>query len=78
MKRVFNDILSITERKAFGVCTWLGSKMRLKTAHIRLSFIYLSFITFGSILFFYLIAAFVLKNKEYFKPSKKKHTIWEL
>ncbi len=78
MKRIFDNILAFYERNAFGVCTWLGDKMSIKTGSIRLSFIYLSFITFGSPVFLYLIAAFVLRHKEHFKSKKKQGTIWEL
>ncbi|NNC82407.1 MAG: PspC family transcriptional regulator [Flavobacteriales bacterium] len=66
------------EKHAFGVCAWMGDKMSIKIENIRLSFIYLSFITFGSPIFLYLIAAFVLRHKEHFKLSKKQSTIWEL
>lgn len=78
MNQRFEDILTLHEKHAFGVCTWLGDKMSIKTSNIRLSFIYLSFITFGSPVFLYLIAAFVLRHKEHFKPSSKQRTIWEL
>ena len=78
MKKAFDNIRAIHERQAFGVCAWIGEKMSIKTGSIRLSFIYLSFITFGSPIFLYLIAAFVLRHKEHFKPQNKQGTIWEL
>jgi phage shock protein PspC (stress-responsive transcriptional regulator) len=52
--------------------------MGIKSSQVRISFIYLSFITFGSPIFLYLVAAFVLRHKEYFKPVKRVGTIWEL
>jgi len=76
--KLFDKILMFYEKNAFGVCTWMGDKMKIKTGNIRLSFIYLSFIAFGSPVFLYLIAAFVLRHKEHFKPSNKPSTIWEL
>ncbi len=67
------------ERQTFGVCTWWGNKLGIKTQSIRLSFIYLSFITFGSTLFLYLIMAFVLEHKDLFSLTpKKRRSIWEL
>ena len=73
-----DQLLSLHERQAFGVFTWIGERMGIKSSHVRISFIYLSFITFGSPIFLYLVAAFVLRHKEYFKPVKRVGTIWEL
>ena len=66
------------EKYAFGVCTWLGHKLGIRAHKVRLSFIYLSFLTFGSPVIIYLIMAFLLENKEYFKPTRKRSSIWEL
>ncbi|MCH2199329.1 MAG: PspC domain-containing protein [Flavobacteriales bacterium] len=71
-------ILDIFEINAFGVCAWWGNKLGIKAHRVRLSFIYLSFITLGSPIIIYLIMAFILENKHYFKPSRKRRTIWEL
>jgi phage shock protein C len=78
MNRLFEKLLAINEKHAFGVFSWIGKRFAIRTGHIRLSFIYLSFITFGSPIFLYLIAAFILRHKEHFKPKKKPGTIWEL
>ncbi|MFT4780138.1 MAG: phage shock protein PspC (stress-responsive transcriptional regulator) [Flavobacteriales bacterium] len=72
------EILDFFEKQTYGVCAWWGSKLGIKTHKVRLSFIYLSFLTFGSPILAYLIMAFVLENKHYFKPSRKRRTIWEL
>ena len=72
------SILSFFEKQAFGVCEWWGKKLGIHTKKIRLSFIYLSFITFGSMLFVYLVMAFILENKHYFKPGSKRKSIWDL
>ncbi len=67
------------ERQAYGVCDWWGEKLGITSSKIRLAFIYTSFITLGSPLIVYLIMAFVLEHKEYFKPAlKRKSSIWEL
>jgi phage shock protein PspC (stress-responsive transcriptional regulator) len=78
MKQVGEYLLTIHEKQAFGVFTWVSSKLNIKSSSVRVAFIYLSFITFGSPIFLYLIAAFILKHKEYFKPVRKTRTIWEL
>ena len=67
------------EKQAFGVCEWWAQKLNIKTEQVRLSFIYLSFITAGVHLVFYLIMAFVLQHKERIKrPFAKRSTVWEL
>jgi phage shock protein PspC (stress-responsive transcriptional regulator) len=51
----------------------------VKTEEVRLSFIYLSFITAGVHLVAYLVMAFVLKHKERIKqPFRKRSTVWEI
>ena len=70
-------ILGYFEKQAFGVCNWWGEKFQLKSSQVRLSFIYLSFITVGSPIIIYLIMAFILKHKEYFKFSKRK-SVWDI
>ena len=55
------------ERFAFGVCSWWGEKLGLRSSNIRLFFIYTSFITIGSPIIVYLVMAFILKHKQHFK-----------
>lgn len=67
------------ERQAYGVCAWWGDKFGIAAHKVRLSFIYLSFIALGSPIIIYLVMAFILENKHYFKPRlSKRSTIWEL
>ena len=66
------------EKYAFGVCAWWGQKLGLKTSRIRLFFIYASFLTLGSPLIIYLIMAFVLEHKYFFKMRGKRNTIWDI
>ena len=75
---MIRQIFAYFEKKAFGVCAWWGKKLGVKTHRIRLFFIYLSFITFGSILFLYLLMAFVLEHKRYFKFKKKRPSVWDI
>ncbi len=67
------------EKQAFGVCEWWADKLNVKTEQVRLSFIYLSFITAGVHLVLYLVMAFILQHKERIKqPFRKRSTVWDL
>ena len=61
------------EKHAFGVCTRLGEKLMIPTSHIRLFFIYTSFLTFGSPLLLYLALAFVMNFR---KHMRRRHSLW--
>ena len=74
---MINKIQVYFEIRAFGVCSWWGEKLQLKIPRIRLFFIYLSFLTLGSPIVIYLIMAFILDHKEYFKFQKRK-TVWDI
>lgn len=79
MRRMIDKVRTVFERQAFGVCEWWAEKLNVKTEQVRLSFIYLSFITAGVHLFVYLVMAFVLQHKERIKrPLRKRRTVWEL
>jgi phage shock protein C len=67
------------EQQAFGVCAWWAEKLNIKAEQVRLSFIYLSFITAGVHLVAYLVMAFILQHKERIKqPFRKRSTVWDL
>ncbi|MEM9895681.1 MAG: PspC domain-containing protein [Bacteroidota bacterium] len=64
----------LIERYAFGVCTRLGEKFSIPTSSIRLSFIYASFLAFGSPLLIYLGLAFIMNFR---KMLRRRHnTLW--
>lgn len=65
----------LLEKSLFGVCSYLGQKMGIASARVRLYFIYLSFVALGSPVIFYLFVAFWLNVKKYIK--KNKNLIWE-
>ncbi len=73
---MMDRIQAFFEIKIFGVSEWWAEKLNIKTSQVRLFFIYLSFLTFGSPVIVYLVMAFILKNKEWFKF--RRSTIWEL
>ncbi len=81
MNSLKEKLQSFLEFNVFGVCTWLGEKLGIKSATIRLYFIYLSFFTFGSPVIIYFIFSFILEHKEYFKPGSLRQQpkrIWDL
>ncbi|TRX56037.1 PspC domain-containing protein [Fulvivirga sp. M361] len=53
------------EKYAFGVCSHLGEKMGIASSAIRITFIYASFITFGSPIIIYLALAFIMNIRKY-------------
>ena len=56
-----------------------ASKLGISSSKVRVGFIYSSFIALGSPLLIYLIMAWILEHKHYFKlQRKKRNTIWEL
>ena len=62
------------ESYTFGVCTRLGEKLRVPTAHIRLFFIYSSFLTIGSPVIVYLGLAFVMNFRKLLR--RRNNTVW--
>ncbi len=78
---MINKIRHWFEEKAFGVCEWWGKKLGIRTTTIRMYFIYLSFFTVGSPIIVYFIMAFILENKNYFKPRfyfKERKSVWDI
>jgi len=71
-----DKIKEFFERRAFGVCTWLGERLRMRTSVIRLFFIYASFLTIGSPLIIYMVLAFWLKMRNY--VQSKRTSVWDL
>ncbi len=68
------NIKYLLERSAFGVCSYLGQKMHISSARVRLYFIYLSFVGLGSPVVFYLFFAFWLNARRYMK--RNMDVIW--
>jgi phage shock protein PspC (stress-responsive transcriptional regulator) len=77
MQTLIDHIHLFFEKQAFGVCDWWGKKLGISTSRVRLYFIYFSFITLGSPILIYLVMAFFLEHKHYFK-RKPRRTVWDL
>lgn len=64
----------LLERSAFGVCTYLGERMKM-SRRCRMYFIYLTFAALGSPILVYLFAAFWLNIRRYIKDNHK--VVWK-
>ena len=67
MKR-FKDFI---EWQAFGVCAAIGERLGIATERIRMWFIYISFLTLGSPLIVYMVAAFWMNMKRYILAARR-------
>jgi phage shock protein C len=77
IESTFDTNRHFLEKSAFGVCQQVGEWMRINPATIRMYFIYLSFITFGSPLVIYLFMAFWLNIKKYITSPGAKRILGE-
>ncbi len=68
--KLIETVRGYFERQAFGVCTWLGDKLHMRSSNIRLFFIYASCLTVASPLIIYMILAFWLKMKSYVRAKR--------
>jgi phage shock protein PspC (stress-responsive transcriptional regulator) len=71
-----NGIRNIVEFSLFGVCTAIGEKMNLSIAKIRMWFIYISFLTFGSPIIIYFILSFWRNMRRYHFFSRRNPVKW--
>ena len=76
MKNLVEKIKTFFERQAFGVCEWWGEKLKIKSANIRLFFVYISFLTIGSPLIIYFIMAFILNLRNMVRS--RRGSVWDL
>lgn len=60
----------LLEQSAFGVCHYLGDRIGVSSSRVRLYFIYVTFVTLGSPVLIYLIAAFWLNFKRYLRRGR--------
>ncbi len=66
-----NRLKNFIEWKAFGVCTAIGDKMGIATSRIRMWFLYVSFLTFGSPIIIYMVLAFWMNMKRYISAARR-------
>lgn len=63
------------EKTAFGVCSYLGEKIGVAPARVRMYFIYTSFVAMGSPIIIYLVVAFWMNIKRYVRNARQ-NPIW--
>ncbi len=68
---LMNQLKNFIEWQAFGVCSAIGEKMGIATSRIRMWFIYISFLTLGSPVIVYMIAAFWMNIKRYILAARR-------
>ncbi|HRX29825.1 MAG TPA: PspC domain-containing protein [Saprospiraceae bacterium] len=61
------QLKSFIEKYGFGVCSYLAEKLGIQTSRVRVFFIYITFVTMGSPIIFYLITAFWVNIKKYLR-----------
>jgi phage shock protein PspC (stress-responsive transcriptional regulator) len=66
----------LSEKGMFGVFSLLGERMGIASSRIRMFFIYITFLTFGSPIFIYLAVAFVINIGRYIKV-RRRNPIWD-
>ena len=64
------------ELHLFGVCTAIGERLGISIAKIRMSFIYISFLTFGSPIIIYFILAFWRQIRNYMRMAARNPLKW--
>jgi phage shock protein PspC (stress-responsive transcriptional regulator) len=67
-------IQNFFEAQAFGVCSRLGEKLQIPSYSIRIFFIYLSFLTFGSPLLIYLSLYWIMNLRKHLR--RRNNLIW--
>jgi len=64
-------IRDFLELHAFGVCSAIGERLGIASSKIRMWFIYISFLTFGSPVIIYMVLAFWRSMKHYILLGKR-------
>ena len=70
---IFRELI---EKGMFGIFSALGENMGIATHKIRMFFVYISFLTFGSPIFIYLAIVFIININNYI-ANKKRNPIWD-
>jgi len=73
---MIENIKSLFEKQAFGVCTKLGDAMGVSSGAIRLFFIYASFLAIGSPVILYMSLAFLFNLRKHFR--RRSSIVWDL
>ncbi|NBN97975.1 MAG: PspC domain-containing protein [Flavobacteriia bacterium] len=67
------------ELQSYGVCVWLAKQLGINRYKVRLGFVYFTFLGLGSPILLYLIMAWILEHRHYFRFQwSPKKSVWEL
>lgn len=69
--KFINDIRDFCERRGYEVCSRMGDRMGIRPSVIRLYFIYISFLAFGSPILIYMFLAFWIRIKDYVQSPRR-------
>ena len=64
------------EMRMFGVFSYLGDAMGIASSRIRMFFIYITFLGFGSPIFVYLAMAFIINIGKYIR-RRRRNPVWD-
>ncbi|WP_236973888.1 PspC domain-containing protein [Membranihabitans maritimus] len=67
------NLRDIFEKPAFGVCSTVADQFGLAVDRVRIYFVYLSLLTFGSPVVIYLFVAFWINWKKYIQGRRPLH-----
>ncbi len=70
------NLRQFLEWQLFGVCTSIGEKLNISITRIRMWFIYISFLTFGSPIIIYFVVAFWINIKNYILHARRNPLRW--
>jgi phage shock protein C len=68
-------LIALFEHRVFGVCSFWGDFWGISSGKIRLFFVYASFLTKGSPIIIYMIMAFTLNLRKYWRLRRSR--IWD-
>ncbi|WP_083194465.1 PspC family transcriptional regulator [Wenyingzhuangia fucanilytica] len=67
---LINDIRHFFEKHGFDVSSRLADRLGIRTANVRLFFVYISFVTLGFSFAIYLTLAFLLRLKDMIRTKR--------
>lgn len=70
MNVIVSFFKNFIEKSVFGVCSKIADYIGVRTTRVRLYFIYVTFLTLGSPIILYVIAAFWMNIKKYIRNGR--------
>lgn len=77
MKDIFNQKMhELCDTNLFGILSYTGERLGVASTRIRMFFIYISFLTFGSPVFIYLALGFLINLNRYIR-NRRRNPVWD-